>query len=269
MTETQADAKLPYAERIAKLLKKAENTDSQPEADALFGKAQQLMVKYAISEELLAQVDGRDIVQDHVVQDYIRYTGIFHMFQWDIGNVIAQVNDCKTLISKAGKSSGLTIIGMSKDVERVKLLNASIQLQAAVAERNWWRVNRDRFAYGTAFDKVKERRSFLSGYASGLRVKLMDAKRAGTNDAVTDVADATKTAAADVRKSTELVLVSKKRKIDDWVDSEYGRTLRKVSRNYAAGGMSSRQAGTDAGRRANVNTSSGSVGRTTRGSIGS
>src|SRR5690348_15654757 len=173
--------KLPYAERIAKLLRKAEGTDNAAEAEAYTEMAQRLMVKYAIDEELIAIAAGTQ-VQDTIVTDKIQYDGIFHMAFFDIGNVLAHANNCRTLITKQqGSHSRLTLIGFSKDVANVKMLDASLAIQASSAMHKWYD-RQDVYGF-TPMMKAKMRRQFIQSFAQGLRAKLAAANRAGTEDA--------------------------------------------------------------------------------------
>src|SRR6266487_2915724 len=134
--EPSKDELLPWAERIAKLLRKAENTDNVDEAEAYTTKAQQLMVKYAITEELLARADGRQ-VQDVVVQESITYVGVFHRALFNIGWAIVRANDCRGFITKHTNDTKLLIIGFQTDVSNVKMLDVSLQIQASIAMQRW------------------------------------------------------------------------------------------------------------------------------------
>jgi hypothetical protein len=48
------------------------------------------------------------------------------------------------------------------------------------------------------------------------------------------------------------VLLSKKERVQDWVDSTYGGTLRSVRRNYSSGGYAAANAGYQAGQNADL-----------------
>lgn len=262
MTEVQEDLK--YAEKIAKLLRQAEGAGTQAEADAFTEKAQQLLVTYAISEELLAQAQGLDVVQDTVVEETITYTGIYRQALFDIGRAIARANGCKVLIINGNGFKPayvkLCVVGFSKDVGRVKLLDASIQLQAGIAQRRWW----EEYSFAkpstdhlSGMAKFKMRREFLFGFARGLAVKLQAAAQAG-------VSEGEKMAGARVG-SGELVLRDRAVRVQEWYDVTYGKTTRKVRRSYSYGGSDARNAGHAAGRTANVGQPS--VGGGPRGAI--
>jgi len=249
MTDTTApDEK--YADKIAKLLRKAESTSSQEEADALYSKAQELMLTYAISEEMVARAAGKT-VQDKIVSEHIDYAGSYQAALFDIGAAIARANDCYVLITKNLRVpdkeknkwvnvTRLTIIGFKSDVDRVRLLDASVQLQAGLTLRQWAKTNvKD---YWSGMEKFKQRRAFLFGYASGLSYQLHKARAA----AVKTVSD------EHGEKGVALVLADKKTQVNDWVDVTYGKSLRSVKRSYdtPSGGFG---AGHSAGQNANVN----------------
>lgn len=250
MTEAVQDTKLPYAERIAKLLRKAESTDSEHEAEALVAKAQELMTRYSIDAALLAQAQGLQ-VQETVVKHSIVYSGIFHMALFDIGNAIAKAQGCRTLIIKMPKTNTkLEIIGWESDVTNAKMLDASLQLQASTAMQRWYRAQRTDGL--TPMQKAKMRRQFLQSFAQGLAAKLAVAKRAGTEAAAADEAERSGVDLDTATKSTDLVIRDRAQQVDDWVDREYGSTLRTVRRNYSFGGYGAASAGYEAGRNADV-----------------
>ncbi|SRR6266581_3202605 len=267
MSQEAVDAQASYADKISKLLRQAESTDSEAEAEAFTAKAQALMIKYAITEELLARAEGRH-AQDVIVTERVIYTGIFHRALFNIGWSIVRANDCKGLITKRANDTALTVIGFKSDVTNVQLLDASLQIQASTAMQRWYRTQAGdggQAQYASRMDKYKMRREFLFGFAQGLFTKLDRAKKIGIDVAIAE--ETTRTGDADgARKSTDLVLLSKKERVTDWMDNEYGSALRTVRRNYSSGGYAARVAGTQAGMNADVGNprvggSRGQIGR--------
>lgn len=248
MTETDK-----FADKIAKLLRKAESTTPE-EAELLIAKAQELMVTYAIDEEMLARVTG-DLrkERDHIVEETIEYTGLFREALRDVGSAIAGANDVRTLISswpryegrKRVKVARLHIVGFSEDVRRVHMLNASLQIQAAAAQLQWWS-EKDRSGYSRQ-EAWQSRRTFLFGFAQGVREKLFAARKRGEEQAQMNVAARDPNAGAD---SVALMLRDKRSQVKDWIDQKYGQSLRGVSRNYKHG--SGYGDGVNAGRRADT-----------------
>jgi hypothetical protein len=234
MTEDQNG----YAERIAKLLRKAEATDNEAEAEAFTNKAQQLMIKYAVSEEMLDAARGLER-KDTIIRDTIEYHGIFHMALYKIGMAIADHNDVKGLIYKPrGLATHLILVGYSRDVERVRLLDASIQLQANVAMRKWYRTQNTK-GY-TPMDKSIFRRQFFFSYAQGVDSRLREARRLG-------VAEAEK----ETGMSSALVLRDKGALVDAAVANMFGR-LGYAKDRYKRGNRAAAEAGYAAGRNADV-----------------
>lgn len=225
------DQRTKYGEKIAKLLRKAESTTPE-EAEALFEKAQELMMTWAIDEEFLAQLRG-DKPVEKIVRESIRYTGSYHPALWEIGATIARNNNCRVLIAKLGNASSLVIIGFESDVERVKLLNASMQIQAARAQSNWWKTIKSQMQYYSASEKFKARRDFLFGFASGLGMQLSRANKEAEKQAAENQTLRVNISQEEAVKSVALVVRTKKQKVDDWVDQEYGKLRSARGGNYA------------------------------------
>ena len=246
-----------YADKIAKLLRKAEGNTTPEEAEALVAKAQELMTQYAIDEELLARARGQE-VEDKVVEKHITYKGVYSAALYNIGRAVARANGCKTLISKMRGGTILYVVGMESDVERVKMLDASVQIQATSALVQWASDGIE--PWMTPMEKFKTRREFLFGFASGLTLQLTAARKAGERQAAEAEAarlnedDAVDREAAKetASESVALVVRTRKQRVDDWYDERYGGTTRTVSRNYSSGGYGAASAGSEAGRRADV-----------------
>jgi len=255
-----------YADMIAKLLRQAESTNHPEEAEAFTVKAQELMAKYAISEVLLARAQGRELPET-IVRERIKYTGIFQVALMQIGYTVARANGCRGIQTKVDYERptyiSLAVIGFESDVARVIMLDASVQIQASIALRHW--AERHTESWWSKMQLFKARREFLYGFAQGLGVKLHQARRVGTEDAVQEESTRSGIGTDEIRTSTELVLVTKKRRVDDWVDTTYGSSLRSVTHNYQSGGRAARDAGYTAGSTAD--TGQGGVGRGTKGEL--
>lgn len=255
-----------YADKIAKLLRKAENPAATPEeAEAFIAKAQELMTQYAIGEDLVRAAKGEvEKAKEEIITEEILYTGSYAPALFMIGHAIAQQNSCRTLIAdrpahfgrddegkRVRKPAGkkLSIIGFESDVRNVIQLDTSAQIQATAGLTKWWR-EADVPEYWTASDKYKARRQFLFSFAEGLGSQLRKARKLGEKAAAADEADRTGDADA-AAESVALVVRSKKERVDEWMDQSYGK-LRSRPLNYAGGGGGARQAGFDAGRRADL-----------------
>jgi hypothetical protein len=232
-----------FADKIGKLLAKAESTTPQ-EAEALLQKAQELMSRYSIDEAMVAAARGLESAEK-VVEERIEYRGIFREASFEIGEALCGPNECRHLISRGRNTTVLIVIGFEGDVARVKMLDASVQIQAHGALLKWQK-EQDR-SHMSGMQWYKARREFLFGFATGL-----DAQLARAHDkAVREAKKAVDINPEGTSSSVELVLRDKKQRVDDWVDESYGK-LRSVSRRYSSGGFAARNAGHDAGRSADI-----------------
>lgn len=260
------EEKEKYADRIAKLLTLAEGEG--PEAELAMVKADELMLKYAIDEAMVASVRGLSV--DELVQDQFDYSGIYRNGHQQLGGVIAQNFGLKIVYGRDGWRKPIVkplyVAGFKSDVERARLLDASVQLQCVAAFKKWNAENKDRLAWmdkGLAF---RSRRDFVFGFAEGVDMKLAQARRAARAEAIVTEAERAGTTEAEAKESVALVLVNRKTRVDEYYDTVWGGRTRKVSHNYGSGSAGGRGAGQAAGMNANTNTGSGIKGN--RGAIG-
>lgn len=241
-----------YADKIAKLLAKAESTTPE-EAELLFTKAAELMEKYAIDEAMIDAARG--IERDVIVKETLKYEGTYRHATAMIGWSICRASGCRGVYYDDGQSLTytLTIVGFQSDVNRVKLLNSSLQIQCAKAQRAWAKEGIK--SWMDRGMKFKTRRDFIFGFAEGVSVKLQAAHREGRRVATAGEAERTNTTEAQASDSVQLVLRSRKERVDEWMDSEYG-ALRSKSVNYSRGGAGARNGGFAAGRASDVGQTS-------------
>lgn len=244
-----------YAAKIAALLRQAENSSvTEAEAQVFLSKAQSLMTRYAISEALIeAAKTGQE--SEKIVSDQIAYGGVYSAALFDIGAAIARANNCRPLVHKTSKSTVLTLNGFASDVARVKMLDTSVQIQASGGLVKYW-AGVDS-SWMSPMQKFKARREYLFGFARGLTMQLTKARREGER-----AAQATEVERGSSSDSVALVLQSRKVRVDEWMDTTYGK-LRTSTRNYSYGGADAGAAGTTAGRSADV-SSSGKISGGTR-----
>ena len=243
-----------YAAKIAALLRQAENPAvTAAEAEIFLHKAQALMTRYAISEALVeAARSGQEA--EKIISDQVVYRGVYSAALYDIGAAITRANGCRALAHKTSKSTVLTINGFASDVARVKMLDASVQIQAAGGLIKYW-AGVDS-SWMSPMQKFKARREFLFGFARGLGGQLTKARAEGEAAAQADEVE--RGGSSD---SVALVVRSRKQRVDEWVDETYGQ-LRTVHRNYSYGGSGANAAGRAAGRSADVSSSTKIAGRT-------
>lgn len=250
-----------YAEKIAALLAKAESTTFQAEADAFIAKAQELMTQYAISEAMLDSARG--VERDEIEQRTFTYGGFYASDKGGLTWPIVRANGCRGVYMNSGtwgstRTIGdktfkmwyeLTVTGFRSDLDRVSLLEASLQLQMAQALNEWWKLE-DR-SWMSKTENVRARRSFMEGFTHGVQTKLYEATKAGREAAARDEAARTNTTEDQATESVALVLRSRKDRVDDWMDKHYG-TLRAGRSSYRQSNSLAQGAGRAAGTRANI-----------------
>lgn len=244
---------MDYADKIAKLLRKAESTTFDAERDALMEKAQHLMTVYAIDEAMLANRTPSE--REEIIMQALKYTGIYAKQLLKIGTAIARVNHCQCVMShvtwEKPQHWDLQVNGFQGDVRRVTMLNASLQVQCLRALNTWAKSDEGIKSWMSGMQKFKARRTFIDGFAYGVQTKLFAADRAGRQEAVKNEAATAGVDEAVATESVGIVLRARDDQVKDWVDQSYGK-LRYVRSSYQSGGAGARQAGEAAGRRANT-----------------
>lgn len=225
---------------IAQLLAKAESTTPE-EAEALTAAAAKMMAKYMIDQ---ATIDARRAKKgeatEKIVQEIIKFTGAYRGEMLHLSsNVVNGLGQLRMLQSTSwdkGKTFVAYIIGFESDVAQAKLLIESLQLQAAVAVRAWWKENKASYVGFSSYDQEKERRSFVHGFGTGAGKRIRENRQEAVQEATT---------------GTELVLVNRRDKVDGWVSDQY-KELRSSRGRYATGGGRAGGDGYEAGQRANT-----------------
>jgi hypothetical protein len=229
-----------YAEKIAKLLSKAESTTPE-EAELLLDKATQLMAQYAIDEAMIDAARG--IERDEIVKEGFEFEGTYRHANMQLLWELCQKAGCRGVQSDWGDRRQLTFycIGFKSDIDRIRMIHTSVQIQCAQALNAWWKATDT--SWMDRNRKFAARREFIFGYGRGLGFKLATAWKKAEAEYQATTGDSS---------SVEIVLRSRKERVDEWVDGHYGGSLRSVSRNYKSGGYEARAAGTAAGRNADV-----------------
>lgn len=203
------DAKLDL---IAKLLAKAERTTPE-EAEALTEHAERLMVKYGIEQ---ARIDERRGLlgkpQEEIVTERIVFTGVYARDMRELGaGVAAALGTVRPLYADHPDGMMLHLVGYSSDAQQAKTLTASLQVQAMVAMRAWWSVTREAYQWHTEGDKRRARSGFVRGFGVGAAERIRESRRAIVEDA---------------GSGTELVLASRRDRVDAAVDEMRTRRAR-------------------------------------------
>ncbi|MGO1746904.1 MAG: DUF2786 domain-containing protein [Microbacterium gubbeenense] len=223
MTATKDDKRL---ELIAQLLAKAESTTPE-EAEALTEHAERLMIKYGIDQALINERrshtghTGEDIVEKAIVFD-----GVYARELVRLGGAVAHaLGNLRPLKARNRHGSEvLYLVGYESDVAQGELLVRSLHVQALVAMRSWWDEHRTLYTRGTEHDRRRARFGFLRGFSVGVAERITDNRHKVVSEAGT---------------GTELVLVSRKQRVDEHVDGRgyrKGRAPRSTDSLGAAGG---------------------------------
>ena len=211
--------------RIRALLAKAESTEFAQEAEALSGRAQELMAKYSIDHALLAAETGQPEAPGG---RRIAVDNPYEAPKATLLQTVAQANRCRVVWSR--ELGLVTVIGFPADLDAVELLFTSLLVQANTA---MLRTGGTRDGSGRSTTRAF-RQSFLLAYAVRIGERLSAATDHAEQEAVAEQRAAGGSAAdggtgdgAAARKGADLVpfLAARHRAVDDAVDEMFGSTL--------------------------------------------
>ncbi|MGH3322705.1 MAG: DUF2786 domain-containing protein, partial [Streptosporangiaceae bacterium] len=213
--------------RIRALLAKAEATEFPEEAEALSGRAQQLMARHSIDRALLeagsggsGEPEGRRLAVDNP------YEGPKAMLL----DVVAGANRCRAVWHR--RLGFCTVLGFPADLEAVELLFTSLLVQATSA---MVRAGSRRDGYGRSRTR-SFRQSFLTAYAGRVGERLREAADEATSQATAEPGG------ADLLP----VLAARDHAVDRAVDAMFPELeQRAVSRAYDREGWLSGRAAAD------------------------
>jgi hypothetical protein len=237
-----------YADKIAKLLAKAESTKSPEEAEMLFAKAQELMSQYAIDEAMLAAARGTH-GDDKIVEEEFVMIGIYRFAIADMTWRVLTTNGLK-VVKLSGKNwrevDGRVfketvvykVVGYKSDLDRARALQTSLLVQAIGAENSWWKKHKHLYSKE---DAHYARRQFLFSFGHGVHEKLKEAQARGQAAAEAEHGS----------NSVALVLRDKSLAVQDEFNRRYPH-LRKVNSSLRAGDAFAAEKGKAAGRKADV-----------------
>lgn len=222
---------------IAQMLAKAESTTPE-EAEALTAAAEKLMVKYMIDQSVIdARRAKKGEASEKIIEVRLDFTGAYRgelvNLAFRVSHGLGNLRNMQ-YTGGSGKVFSIWVIGFESDVAQAKVLIESLQLQAAVAVREWWKTNKDQYSWQSSYEQEKARRSFVHGFGSG----------AGKR-----IADSRKQIVEEVSTGTALVLVNRKDQVDTYYDS---KKLGKARARTATGLDSAAGHGFKAGQQANT-----------------
>ena len=186
-------------DRICKVLAVAEGTQFQAEAETAMKMAQNYMKTYGLSlseielkEELKEEIIKRDVERNVVNQE---------LWERKLCTAIGIVFDCRILLvptSDEWRGYKAAFIGYEKDVELASVVFNCLYVSAKATANK-------------LFPKdLNSIRSFLAGFGDGMLCRVHKEK-----------AEAEKIKAEKGKCSYALVVVSKEKKIEEWVNNEY------------------------------------------------
>lgn len=226
-------------ERITLLLNKAENTDYPHEAQTFQEHAERLMVRYGIGKAELAAADSQQgKKKEPIIEARFDLHGSYRLGQRDGLSAVGMAFPTVTMLqTNYSKSCRLYVIGHESDVNTVMTLFHSLTIQATAAMTDWWRSEgRVLTAYYTDSEKRIERREFQRSFflQVATRIKSLYQEETEQNGS-----------------GTELVLVSRKQQVNEFVGEQYP-FLRRSRNRAATGSQYAALAGRAAGMNANL-----------------
>lgn len=225
-------------ELIAQLLAKAESTTPE-EAEALTEAAEKLMVKHMIDQ---ATIDARrakgSAKAEKIVEVVVEFTGVYRGEMLHLGVSIANglgTIKCLQHTGGSGKVFRLWLIGFESDVAQAQTLLASLQIQAVIAVRAFWKAAKEESFWLNSYEQEKQRRSFVHGFGTGVHQRLISSRAQ---------------VVAEASSGTELVLVSRSEKVGEYVADKY--QTRQARARTATGRDGAARQGREAGLKANT-----------------
>jgi hypothetical protein len=234
------DADERMLSRIRALLAKAESTEFEQEAEALSGRAQELMAKYSIDHALLAARTG---AKEEPAGRRIAVDNPYEGPKTTLLNTVAEANRCRAIWSQ---DVGLvTVVGFPADLDAVELLFTSLLVQANTA---LMRAGGRKDEFGRSRTRAF-RQSFLVSYSIRIGERLAEAATSAEREVIAEQAAGRDGIAGAAGAGTDLVpfLAARGEAVDDAVDGLFGDRLRKgrAARVNDAEGWASGRAAAD------------------------
>lgn len=159
----------PKLAQVRALLAKAESTDSEHEAAALYAKAQELITRHALAALLDATtVEGSSGARAPLVRR-VWLDAPYVAAKASLVAAVASANRCRTAF--APRHGFIVVVGASSDLDAVELLATSLLVQAELAMAR----HGSRNTLGGVSRTRSFRQSFLTAYASRIGERLREA----------------------------------------------------------------------------------------------
>lgn len=233
MTTTNTTPDLDILIRIEKLLAKGDDQScTLPEREAFQNKAFALMERHRIDR---SQVGGHLAADDVITTIGVgAFNGIYGRVRIQIVDAVARANDVQLFWTGYQNYRNLMAYGFKSDIERMIPLANRLLADADL------RVQLEPKSYDMK-DTIRQRRGFFQGYGDAVAARLRAARKEAEAEAEAEGVDVA---------STALVLVDRKRQVNDALREAHGRL--KSAGGINGGGHSGYGAGSAAGERADL-----------------
>jgi hypothetical protein len=208
-TTTFEEARAEMAEKVRKLLAKAEDPASPPEeARSFTAKAQEIMTKYSIDLAMIADADK----VDELVGKGWTVEGPYAGKKVGLISAVARTNDCRAIYAHLSEGrKHVEVIGFPSDVEWVQTLSRSLEVQLMASLAAAMR-RKPAHVHGRTFAAA-----FVEGFIAEVNQRLQQARRdavAAAQAAQSEPGAADGTAGSG-RDRLALVLVAKAERVDE------------------------------------------------------
>lgn len=236
--------KLSVVEQVALMLEKA-RTATPAEAEMLTARAEKLLIRHGLTEAMLAAASPK-AKAEKIVTRYFHFDGVFSEALSDaMARVAEAFGTMRGMKSGYKKRWSTVVVGHESDVNRLEDLFRSLEAQAHVAQKAWWKAEGkyNMAGYSNA-EQWRARRQFYYSFGTGVASRIKESTRQATAETT----------------GSALVLVGRKERVDEWIDENMrvGRSRNRLGAAYGSG------AGYHAGRNA---ATGGSIGGGSRSAI--
>lgn len=240
-----------YIRKVQGLLRKAEDkAATDAERDTALRMAQNIMTRWGIDQAMLDAERGS--TDDKIVHEEFVLVGIWRYPMGRLTWLATLYNNVKAVMlnnpgwreidGKVYKQTEVyEVTGFKSDIDRLRILVTSLQIQAMRAELAWWDEHQHLYAGQTSSKQHIARRGFLFGFAEGAGAKMREGSAAGRK------------AAEEEHGSESVALVLRPRELQ--VQSAFearNPSLVKVKDRKDHGSAFAQQKGYEAGKRADT-----------------
>ena len=233
-------------DRIAHFLRLAEDDGAtQAERDTAATQAERLMVKHGIERAAALAADHN--TDEKVTTDHIFFGGLYADARITATSQVVAALGLKAYtmamrgVDGANSHAGrvvagfrLTVVGFENDLVDAMRLIRSLDVQSAVAMKNWAKTRKDAWYFYSAAEKTKAKRSFVMAFGVGAATRLRDTRKAVIDES---------------EPGTALVLVDRAKQVADYYRTIPNLRAARSARRVTAEGLA---AGKAAGYSANT-----------------